>query len=385
MPSNEKFIVFGQPLLEQAERDEVADSLNARWIGTGPKVHQFERQFAKYKGVAPDLVAAVNSCTAAMHISMIAAGIGPGDEVITTPMTFCSTVNAIIHTGATPVLADVLPESMNIDPKAVENAITERTGAILPVHFAGHPLDLRALSTLAERHGLKVIEDCAHAVETESSGVKAGTRSDFGCFSFYATKNVTTAEGGMVVANKAEDIARIKRLALHGLSQDAWNRFSDEGFKHYQVTECGFKYNMTDIHAAIGIHQLERVEKNWNDRLRVWNRYQDDLKDLPITLPHPAPDDSRHGLHLFPILIGGDAPVSRDAFVNGMTKRGVGVGVHYLSIPEHPYYRDRFGWQANDYPVACDIGRRTASIPLQPGLSDQDLDRIVAAVRALLS
>jgi dTDP-4-amino-4,6-dideoxygalactose transaminase len=208
---------------------------------------------------------------------------------------------------------------------------------------------------------------------------------NFGCFSFYATKNVTTAEGGMVIAKDPDDIARIKRLALHGLSQDAWNRYSDRGFKHYRVTECGFKYNMTDIHAAIGIHQLKRVEQNWKKRQRVWDYYQERLANLPITLPRRAADTDRHAYHLFPILIGPDAPLNRDQFIDGMTEHGVGVGVHYLSVPEHPYYQERFGWHAEDHPVARDIGRRTASIPLQPGLSDEDLDRIVTAIKTLLS
>jgi len=385
MPDESKFIVFGQPLIEQPEIDEVVDSMVARWIGTGPKVQQFERRFAEYKRVSPDLVAAVNSCTAAMHVSLIASGIGPGDEVITTAMTFASTVNAIIHAGASPVLADAAPGSMNIDLQEVEDRISERTRAILPVHFAGNPLDTEALSALADKHGLKIIEDCAHAIETESGGVKAGTASDFGCFSFYATKNVTTGEGGMVIAKRAQDINRIKRLALHGLSQDAWHRYSDKGFKHYRVTECGFKYNMMDLQAAIGIHQLSRVEENWKVRRHIWKHYQEELSDLPLTLPAEPDAADRHAYHLFPILIDPAAPLTRDQFMEKMTEHRIGVGVHYLSIPEHPCYQERFDWKPGDYPVASDIGQRTVSIPLQAGLPDADVDRIVATVRSLLS
>ncbi len=382
---SEKFIVFGQPLIEQPEIDEVVDSMTARWLGTGPKVQDFEQRFAAYKGVSPESVAAVNSCTAAMHVSLIASGIGTGDEVITTAMTFASTVNAIVHAGATPVLADAEPGSMNINLQEVEGRITERTRAILPVHFAGHPLDTDALSAIAHKHGLKIIEDCAHAIETESNGIKAGTASDFGCFSFYATKNVTTGEGGMVLAKRPEDIHRIKRLALHGLSQDAWHRYSDKGFKHYRVTECGFKYNMMDMQAAIGIHQLARVEDNWLTRRHIWNRYQEELLGLPLTLPARPVAAHRHGYHLFPILIKPEASLTRDEFMEQMTDHRIGVGVHYLSIPEHPCYQERFGWKPGDYPVASDIGQRTVSIPLQAGLSDADVDRIVATVRSLLS
>src|SRR6266849_5475498 len=255
MPSSD-FIVFGAPKIEQDEIDEVVRCLESGWIGTGSRVARFEKEFAQYK--SQPFAAAVSSCTAAMHLSVLAAGIGQGDEVITTPMTFCATVNAIVHAGATPVLADVDPLTMNIDPAEVEARITPKTKAILPVHFAGRSCDMEALTDIAERHRLKIIEDCAHAIETEYRGKKAGTFGDFGCFSFYVTKNVATGEGGMVVARRPEDASRIKVLALHGMSHDAWKRFGDEGFKHYQVVECGFKYNMMDIQAAIGLHQLRR-------------------------------------------------------------------------------------------------------------------------------
>jgi len=246
----DKFLVFGAPLIEEAEIDEVVASMRSGWLGTGPKVARFESEFARYLGV--DQAVAVNSCTAALHLSILAAGVKPGDEVITTALTFCATVNAIIHAGATPVLVDVDPATMNLDPDQVRDRLTPRTRAVVPVHFAGRPCDMAAISEIAAGRGLKVIEDCAHAIETEYRGRKAGTFGDFGCWSFYVTKNVAAGEGGMVVARRPEDAARIKVLALHGMSQDAWKRFGDEGFKHYQVIECGFKYNMMDIQAAIG-------------------------------------------------------------------------------------------------------------------------------------
>ncbi|NEV64838.1 DegT/DnrJ/EryC1/StrS family aminotransferase [Thiorhodococcus minor] len=379
------FIVFGAPQIERAEIDEVIATLESGWLGTGPRVAAFEKAFAAYKGATPSHAAAVNSCTAALHVSMIASGIGPGDEVITTPLTFCATVNAIIHAGATPVLADVDPVTMNIDPAAIEAAITPRTRAILPVHFAGRPCDMDAITALAERHGLKVIEDCAHAIETLYHGRAAGTFGDFGCFSFYVTKNVVTGEGGMVFAKNEADIGRVKMLALHGMSKDAWHRFGDSGYKHYQVVECGFKYNMMDIQAAIGIHQLARVESNWERRRHVWNAYQSAFIGLPIRCPAEPELDTRHAFHLYNILLDtAQCGISRDAFLDRMTEAGIGVGVHYLSVPEHPFYQERFGWRPQDYPCAMHIGRQTVSLPISPALDDAQLARIVTAVDALI-
>lgn len=381
MDNQHPFIVFGAPQIEQPEIDEVVDSMQAAWLGTGPKVARFERDFAAYKGIQSDHVAATNSCTAALHISMVAAGLAPGDEVITTALTFCATVNAIIHTGATPVLVDVNPHSMNIDPEKIEAAITERTRAIIPVHFAGRPCDMDAIMVIARKHNLKVIEDCAHAIETEYHGQKAGTFGDFGCFSFYATKNITTGEGGMVVAQNEHDIARIKVLALHGMSKDAWHRFGDEGYKHYLVTEAGFKYNMMDIQAAIGIHQLERIEQNWQKRQTLWDTYQHAFAELPVTRPLDAETNTRHAYHLYTLLIDeARAGMNRDAFLAYMTQAGIGVGVHYLSIPEHPYYQQRFGWRPEDYPNAMRIGRQTVSLPLSAALTQNDINRIILGV-----
>ena len=379
------FLVFGAPQIEQAEIDEVVDSLVSGWLGTGPKVARFERDFAHYKGVQETQVAAVNSCTAALHVSMIAAGIGPGDEVITTPMTFCATVNAIIHAGATPVLADIDPVTMNIDPVQVEARVTPRTRLILPVHFAGRSCEMAALMAIADRYDLKVIEDCAHAIETEYHGQRAGTFGDFGCFSFYVTKNVATGEGGMVIARDDHDIGRVKMLALHGMSRDAWRRFSDAGFKHYHVVECGFKYNMMDLQAALGIHQLARVEANWLKRQAVWRRYQTAFADLPVGCPAEPALDTRHAYHLYTILIDQvKAGISRDAFLDAMTAQNIGVGVHYLSMPEHPFYQQTFGWRPEDYLKAMEIGRQTVSLPISAKLSDVDVGRVIKAVVDIL-
>ncbi len=377
------FLVFGSPAIGEEEVNEVVDSLRSGWLGTGPKVARFEIDFSRFKGVPH--VAAVNSCTAALHLSILAAGLGTGDEVITTALTFCATLNAIIHAGATPVLADVDPTTMNIDPADIERRITPRTRAILPVHFAGRPCDMDTIKGIAERNDLRIIEDCAHAIETEYRGQKTGTFGDFGCFSFYVTKNLVTGEGGMVVAKREEDIARIKVLALHGMSRDAWSRFSDTGYRHYYVTECGFKYNMMDVQAAIGIHQLKRVESYWQRRRDIWARYQQGLADLSIVRPAEPEPDTRHAYHLYTILLDEAlCGMSRDAFLEVMTQAKIGVGVHYLSIPEHPYYQERFGWRPEAFPNAQDIGRRTVSLPLSPKLSDDDVLDVLVSVRAAL-
>lgn len=378
------FIVFGSPQIGRPEIEEVVATLESGWLGTGPRVAAFEKAFADYKGMTAAHAAAVNSCTAALHVSMIAAGLEPGDEVITTPLTFCATVNAIIHAGATPVLADVDPATMNIDPARIEERVTSRTRAILPVHFAGRPCDMDAILAIAAKHDLRVIEDCAHAIETEYHGRKAGTMGDFGCFSFYVTKNVVTGEGGMVLARSETDVGRVKILALHGMSKDAWHRFGDSGYKHYQVVECGFKYNMMDIQAAIGIHQLERVEQNRLRRREIWQHYQDAFASAPVTRPANSEPDTRHAHHLYTLLIDeARTGIKRDAFLDAMTASRIGVGVHYLSIAEHPYYQRRFGWRPEEWPNAMRIGRQTVSLPLSPKLSPDDEGYIISAVRAV--
>ncbi|WP_236738994.1 DegT/DnrJ/EryC1/StrS family aminotransferase [[Phormidium ambiguum] IAM M-71] len=382
--SKDRFLVFGAPAIEDAEIAEVVSTMNSGWLGTGPKVARFEQEFAAYKNAKSAI--AVNSCTAALHLSYLAAGIKPGDEVITTPLTFCATVNAIIHAKGTPVLVDVDPVTKNIDPKEIVKRITPQTKAIAVVHMAGHPCDMDAIMQIAQEHNLQVIEDCAHAIETEYKGQKAGTIGDFGCFSFYVTKNIVTGEGGMIITRAEESLSRLKVLALHGMSKDAWKRFGDEGYKHYQVVECGFKYNMMDLQAAIGIHQLNRIETYWYRREEIWNQYNSAFADLPITLPASPEPNTRHGYHLYTILIDEErAGISRDKFLDAMTAHNIGVGVHYLSIPEHPYYQETFGWQPEDYPNAMAIGRQTVSLPLSARLTDDDVQDVILAVRQILT
>lgn len=377
------FLVFGAPVIGPEEIAEVVATLESGWLGTGPKVARFEREFAAYKG--SEHAVAVNSCTAALHVSLVAAGLGPGDEVITTPLTFCATVNAILHAGATPVLADVEPDSMNLDPRSVEAVLSDRTRAILPVHFAGRPCAMDELMAIARDRNLILIEDCAHAAETEYKGRKAGTFGDFGCFSFYATKNMTTGEGGMILARTQEQADRARRLSLHGMSRDAWKRFSASGYKHYEVVEAGFKYNMMDLQAALGLHQLTRLESFWPRRRQIWDRYQAAFADLALGLPADPQPQTRHAFHLYTVRVDPErCGIERDAFLDAMTARNIGVGVHYQAIPEHPYYRDRFSWDPRRWPVATAIGRQTVSLPLSPGLTDADVEDVIAGVREIL-
>ncbi|MBU3621122.1 DegT/DnrJ/EryC1/StrS aminotransferase family protein [Polynucleobacter sp. CS-Odin-A6] len=382
--SQRKYLTFGSPQIMQEEKDLVMECLNSSWLGTGPRVAEFEKSFAHFKGVETAL--AVNSCTAALHISLIVANINPGDEVITSPLTFCATVNSIIHAGGIPVLADIDPVTFNIDPNQVINKITSKTKALIPVHFAGRPCEMDPLMEIAKKYDLKVIEDCAHAVEAEYKGKKIGTFGDFGCFSFYSTKNVVCGEGGMILSKKNEDHSRLKVLSLHGMSKDAWNRFGSDGFKHYQVTECGFKYNMMDIQAAIGIPQLQRLEKNWLRRGEIWDRYMNELQELPIKLPSKNDENTKHGLHLFTVRVNEKrSGISRDGFLDALHSKGIGCGVHYLSIPEHPYYQQKFKWHPDMWPNARDVGREVVSLPISPKLVDEDVDDVITAVRSIFN
>lgn len=380
------FIIFGAPDIQRDEIDEVVATLESGWIGTGPKVARFEQEFADLKSVARDRVAAVNSCTAALHVSMIAAGLAPGDEVLTTAMTFCATANAIIHAGATPVLVDIDPVTLNIDTAQLEQRISPRTRAIVPVHFAGRPCDMDEIMRIAGKNDLVVIEDCAHAIETQWRGQQAGTFGAFGCFSFYVTKNVVTGEGGMVLAHSADLIDRIKILALHGMSKDAWQRFGDAGYKHYEVVEAGFKYNMMDLQAALGIHQLRRLEHNWQRRRAIWRRYQEAFAGLSAGRPAETDENMRHAYHLYTLTIDERrCGLSRDDFIERMSDAGVGLGVHYRSLAQQPYYQSRFGWRPDEFPVSTAFGDSTVSLPLGPKLGDADVERIIAAVTAIVA
>lgn len=400
--TREDFLVFGKPVIDAAEMAEVQAVLESGWLGTGPRVAAFESAFAAYKGVPTECAVGVNSCTAALHLSLKLSGIGLGDEVITTPLTFCATANAILHAGATPVLADVDPVTQNLDPAAVAAAITPRTAAILPVHFAGRPCDMAALTKVADRHGLELIEDAAHAIEATTHGQPVGTFGRFAAFSFYATKNVTTGEGGMLLCRDQQDADRARTLSLHGLSRDAYTRFHQTpgnpgsvairvgvaasgggggggGFRHYQMVEPGFKYNLTDLAAALGLHQLARVEANLRRRECVWNRYNGSLAGLPVKLPAESASHEKHARHLYTLHV--EDAAERDPLLDRLLQRNIGVGVHYLSLPEHPWYQSALGWSPDAFPVARDLGRTTLSLPLTAGLNQKDVGDVIAAVK----
>ncbi len=380
----DNYLVFGKPHLIDVDIQEVVDTLKSGWIGRGPRVTRFETEFAAYTGSSHGV--AMSSCTNALLLAMQAAGLGPGDEVITTALTFCATVNAILHSGATPVLVDCRASDMNIDPEDIVRKITPRTKAILPVHFAGRLCDMTALAAIAEKHGLRIIEDCAHAIETtDAEGRHAGTFGYMGAFSFYATKNITTAEGGMVVTQDREAAERLRILALHGMSQDAWRRYSDTGYKHYDVVELGYKCNMTDIQAALALNQLTRVEENLARRNAIWKRYDEAFAGSSLETPGPVTDGSVHARHLYTILVDPKGPLTRDHALNALHAEGVGSGVHYLPINGYTFYRKTLGVGPGDFPNAESIGSRTISLPLSPGMSDRDVDDVIEATGRILS
>ncbi|KAA0258996.1 DegT/DnrJ/EryC1/StrS family aminotransferase [Deferribacter autotrophicus] len=383
-PVRDSFLVFGQPDISDDELNEVIDTIRSKWIGTGPKTHKFQEEFRKYIGAK--YAHATNSCTAALHLSLIAAGIKPGDEVITTPMTFCATANAIIHAGATPIFVDIDKTTLNIDVNKIEEKITKKTKAILPVHFAGRPCNMDKIQEIAKKYNLVVIEDAAHAIEAYYKNKKIGTIGDLTCFSFYVTKNMTTVEGGMVTGNNEELINKIRILSLHGMDKDAWKRYSDEGYKHYMVVEAGFKYNMTDIQASFGLHQLKKINENFEKRKKIWKMYDEAFADLPL-IKLANPDDSGlHARHLYIMILDlGRLKVNRDYILEALTKENIGVGVHYISLHKHPYYKNLLNLKDDDFPNSSFISDRTISIPFGSYLSDRDVEDVINAVRKILT
>jgi dTDP-4-amino-4,6-dideoxygalactose transaminase len=379
----DEFLVFGSPKIEEEEINEVVETLRSGWLGTGPKVAKFEEDFRQYIGVKHAM--AVHSCTAGLHLAMLVAGIEPGDEVITTPMTFCATANAIIHAGGRPVFVDIDRKTMNIDPLKIEAAITAKTKAIIPVHFGGRPCEMDEILEMAAKNNLIVIEDAAHAIEAVYKGKKIGNIGDIGCFSFYVTKNLVTGEGGMITTNNLEYAEKTKMYGLHGMSKDAWKRFSDSGYKHYQVVFPGFKYNMMDIQAAMGLHQLPRVEKYLKRREEIWQKYNEAFKALPVITPAEPSADMKHARHLYTLLIDlTKTKISRDEFLTGMTERNIGIGVHYTALHLQEYYQRTYSYKKGDFPEAEYISERTVSLPLSVKLEDADVDDVIEAVKDIL-
>jgi dTDP-4-amino-4,6-dideoxygalactose transaminase len=383
MTMRDSFLVFGSPLIGEEEIAEVVESLRSGWVGTGPKVQRFESMIAEYVG-APQC-RCVSSCTAALTLAMQALGIGPGDEVLVPAMTFVASANAVEHAGAKPVLVDCVPLTGLIDLDAAAAAITPNTRAIMPVHMAGRPIDMDRLEALRQRHDLIVIEDAAHAIGAEWRGRRIGAFGNVTAFSFYVTKNVTTIEGGALITQDPGIATEVERLALHGLSLGAWQRFLDTGFRHYEVVRPGYKYNMTDVQAALGIHQLPHLDAWIDQRARLWERYDELLAGLPMQTPAAEEPRTRHARHLYQVLLDPDAGIGRDALLNALTARRIGAGVHYRGVHLHPYYRDKYDLRPADFPVASAISERTVSLPLSPKVTESDQDDVVAALRDALS
>jgi dTDP-4-amino-4,6-dideoxygalactose transaminase len=379
----DSFLVFGSPVIGEAEIAEVVDSLRSGWIGTGPKVQRFEGMLAGYLGVAE--CRCVSSCTAALILAMRVLGIGPGDEVLVPAMTFVASAGAVEHAGATPVLVDSEPGTGLIDLDQAEAAITSRTRAIMPVHLGGRPVDMDRLARLRDERGVDIVEDAAHALGARWRGRMIGAFGNLTAYSFYVTKNVTTIEGGALATDDPAVAARVERLALHGLSLGAWQRFSDAGFKHYEVVEPGFKFNMTDVQASLGLHQLPLLDGWIERRAQLWDRYDRLLADLPVNTPPPPEPDTTHARHLYQVTVDADAPLNRDELLDGLTARRIGTGVHYRGVHLHPYYRDRYGLSPSEFPVATDISESTLSLPLSPKVTEADQDDVVGAPTDLLT
>jgi dTDP-4-amino-4,6-dideoxygalactose transaminase len=369
---------FSPPLIGEEEISEVVDTLRSDWITTGPKTKRFEKEFAAYLD-APGALA-LNSCTAGLHTALATLGIGPGDEVITTPMTFAASVNVIEHVGAQPILVDVEPDTLNLDPALVAAAITPRTRAVLPVHFAGHPADLDPIAELATTHRLAVIEDAAHALPARYRNRPIGAGGNPVAFSFYATKNLTTAEGGMLTGD-AEFLDRARVVSLHGMSRDAWKRYERGGNWFYEVVVPGFKYNMTDIQAALGLWQLRKLAGFQERRRAIVRMYdeafaQDDALELPARRP-----EVEHAWHLYVLrLRPGALRIHRDQFIEELRLRNIGTSVHFIPIHVHPYYRDKYHYQPDSFPVAYGNYQRMLSLPLNPRLADGDVHDVIEAV-----
>jgi dTDP-4-amino-4,6-dideoxygalactose transaminase len=380
---NDDFLPFSRPSISQEAIDEVVTCLKSGWITTGPRVKQFEEDLKTYLG-APHVLA-LTSATAGLHLVLVALGLKPGDEVITTPMTFAATLNTIVLAGGRPVLVDVEPGTYNIDVTKIEKAVTKRTRAIMPVHFAGLPVDLDPLYDIAKKHNLRVIEDAAHAIGTEYKGRRIGSFGDIQVFSFHPNKNMTTGEGGCVATRDEKLASDVALLRFHGMDREAWNRFGKKGTQHYEIITPGYKYNMMDIQAALGLHQLKQLDGFIKRRTAIALRYQKVLADWPgWTLTTAPAYQHLHAWHLYTPLINPDsAKMDRDAFMQGMKERNIGTGLHYRAVHLYPYYREQFGFKRGDFPNAETISDRIVSLPLFPAMTDADQDRVIAAMKDL--
>ena len=381
-----EFLPFALPDIGEEEIAEVVDSLRSGWLTTGPKAKRFEEEFGAFIGRRVEAIA-VNSATAGLHLALEAVGVGPGDEVITTPYTFTATAEVVRYLGADPVFIDIDPATMGIDPVGIEAAVTERTKAILPVHFGGLACDMEAILGIARQHGLKVVEDAAHALPTlYRSRLVGSLESDATVFSFYATKTITTGEGGMIVTKDPEVADRCRIMRLHGISHDAFDRYtSPKASWYYEVVAPGYKYNMTDLAASLGIHQLRKAHAFQARRAELAARYDEAFEGLPLTRPPGAPVGDAHAWHLYVIRLQDAAGISRDRFIEQMAEKGIGCSVHFIPLHLHPYWRDRYGLKPEDFPNALHAYQRAVSLPLYTRMRREDQERVIDAVHGILA
>ena len=384
-PVRTTYLPFARPSIGEAEIAEVIDTLRSDWITTGPKTKAFEAQFGAYVGAPGGTSLMVNSCTSGLLLALAAHGVGPGDEVIVPSLTFAATANVVVHLGATPVLVDVLSDTLCIDPEAVERAITPATKVIMPVHYAGHPADLDALDALAARHGIAVVEDAAHASPSHYRGVAIGSRSTLAAFSFYAIKNLTTSEGG-ALTGAPELVERARTLSLHGMSKDAWKRFGESGSWDYDITAPGYKCNMTDVQAAIGMHQLERLQGFHARRKEIVERYNEAFDPRRELQTPTERSDVESSWHLYVLRFRSEhLSIGRNAIIEELKARNIGTSVHYRPLHMMSYYAGRFGYAPEAFPVARDAFERMASLPLHPRMSNEDVDDVIHAVLDIVS
>ena len=373
------FLVFGAPLIGDNEINEINDTLRKGWLGTGPKTKQFEQEFAKYTG--SKYAIGLNSCTAGLHLALDVLGIKKGDEVITSPMTFASTANVIEHVGAKPVFSDIEIDSQNIDPQKLEKIITKDTKAIIPVHMAGRPCKMDEIMEIASKHNIIVIEDAAHATEAKLNHKKIGSIAHMACFSFYVTKNLVTGEGGMLTTDNAEWADEIRIRSLHGISKDAWKRYSNEGFSPYETLYPGYKYNMTDMQASLGIHQLAKLDQSLKVRKKLWYKYNQAFKDCSAIKIPTEENHIQHARHLYTILIRlSKLSINRNQFIDELKKRNIGSGIHFTALHLHKFYKEKYNYKIGNYPNAEWISNRTISLPLSAALDSQDIEDVLEAV-----
>ena len=388
------FLPFALPVIEEEEISEVLDVLKSGWITTGPKVKLFEREFAEYIGCKHAI--AVNSCTAALHLALEAIGIGEGDEIITSPMTFAATGEVIRYFKARPIFVDIDSKTMNLDMELLENAVQKRCEsgdgkrlkAIIPVHYAGYPCDMDAIMALASRYDLKIIEDAAHAFPTSYKRKMVGTLGDITCFSFYATKNITTGEGGMITTENEEYADRMRIMSLHGISKDAWKRYTAEGSWYYEIIAPGYKYNLTDVAAGLGVAQLRKADAFLKRRMQIADRYHEafqELNELDLPLACEGEEGTTHSWHLYVIRLNLQRlQIDRNEFIDELRRKGIGTSVHFIPLHIHPYYRETYGYQSDDFPVAYETYQRIISLPIYAKMTDQDVNRVIESVTEIV-